>query len=854
MALRFNWLMFTFAAQIVTFLTFLFAFFNMEQHRQSEISELQKELHKARAQQTRANRQLLACTRESATYRAREGADFNYGADWENEEGEETPDGTVDGTDDGTADGTADGTGAESTDETRWDSADLSTVDEAAAAEARAAAAEASELAADKTSLATLSTAEEPSTAELSEVSTRRDPAVAAAATPAILTVATPEMLTVEPVGGLLASTASHCVHKPDAWWTYEVCLGESVRQIHEHSKDGKAESYLLGNYDEASSQKPAHKPGSSNGVQIFNNGDACGGGGASHSQRRRAEVVLRCNTMYASLELVSFSEYTPCNYRFEVEAPASSSWCEGVTSDGAATASATASATSSMMSWLWGSSAGGGGNGAAAAGAQAAGGAVQGASSESLRRLDAIAVSGDQQVSEKRAAVVDAIRHSWSGYRRYAWGADELKPVTKEGSNLFGLGLTILDSLDVLYMAGLKAEFDEAVGWVRTSLRFDSPLRYVSVFETTIRCLGGLLSAHELSGEKVLLDKARDLGDRLLKAFATPSGLPYTTTNLGTGRHAIPEWTRGLLVLAEVGTVQMEFWSLAQHMGQPRYVEPALKVYEILDREGAKLMRNGGRLWPIYVGSRSGKPTGSTVSWGAMGDSFYEYLLKLWLLTGKTEPRYRRMYLESIKGLQGRLLSVSGGLTYVAEMKEQAIKAKMDHLVCFLPGTLALGAQHIPEVAAEHLDIAKKLMITCHQMYSRTPTGLAPEYVTFTSGTFSSAGMHVDPDPGALNNLLRPETVESLFYLWRFTKDPIYREWGWTIFVAFERYCKVASGGYSGIKSVMTKRPQMDDTMQSFWVAETLKYLLLLFSEDDALDLNTHVFNTEAHPLRISA
>ena len=198
MALRFNWLMFTFAAQIVTFLTFLFAFFNMEQHRQSEISELQKELHKARAQQTRANRQLLACTRESATYRAREGADFNENADWENEEGEETPDGTVDGTDDGPADGT----GAESTEETRWDSADLSTVDEAAAAEARAAAAEASELAADAAQipLATLSTAEEPSTAELSEVSTRRDPALAAAATPAILTVATPELLTVEPV------------------------------------------------------------------------------------------------------------------------------------------------------------------------------------------------------------------------------------------------------------------------------------------------------------------------------------------------------------------------------------------------------------------------------------------------------------------------------------------------------------------------------------------------------------------------------------------------------------------------------------------------------------------------------
>ena len=104
----------------------------------------------------------------------------------------------------------------------------------------------------------------------------------------------------------------------------------------------------------------------------------------------------------------------------------------------------------------------------------------------------------------------------------------------------------------------------------------------------------------------------------------------------------------------------------------------------------------------------------------------------------------------------------------------------------------------------------------------------------------------------GAGHNLLRPETVESLFYMWRFTKDPKYREWGWKAFLGFEKYTKVATGGYSGIKNVNSENSPKDDTMQTFWIAESLKYFLLLFSDDDALDLTTHVINTEAHPMRI--
>ena len=127
-------------------------------------------------------------------------------------------------------------------------------------------------------------------------------------------------------------------------------------------------------------------------------------------------------------------------------------------------------------------------------------------------------------------------MQHCWKNYRSNAWGADELKPVSGRGHNNWGgMGMTLLDSLDTLWVMGMRSEFDDAVSWIKSNLNFNIG-RTVSVFETCIRALGGLLSAYDLSGDKVLLEKATDLGNRLLPAFNTQSGIPVGQVNLQSG------------------------------------------------------------------------------------------------------------------------------------------------------------------------------------------------------------------------------------------------------------------------------------------------------------------------------
>ena len=144
----------------------------------------------------------------------------------------------------------------------------------------------------------------------------------------------------------------------------------------------------------------------------------------------------------------------------------------------------------------------------------------------------------------ERALKVKAAMQHTWNGYETKAWGADELKPRSgRPQNNWGGMGMTLLDSLDVLWIMGMKEEFQRARDWVVDNLSFAKP-RSVSFFETTIRALGGLLSAYELSKDKVFLDKAQDLGDRLLHAFKTPSGIPHGQVHLTSGRSSNPGWT----------------------------------------------------------------------------------------------------------------------------------------------------------------------------------------------------------------------------------------------------------------------------------------------------------------------
>ncbi|XP_069915555.1 endoplasmic reticulum mannosyl-oligosaccharide 1,2-alpha-mannosidase isoform X2 [Oryctolagus cuniculus] len=449
---------------------------------------------------------------------------------------------------------------------------------------------------------------------------------------------------------------------------------------------------------------------------------------------------------------------------------------------------------------------------------------------------------------NERQKGVIAAFLHAWKGYRRFAWGHDELKPVSKSFSEWFGLGLTLVDALDTMWILGLKSEFQEARNWVSQKLHFEKDVE-VNLFESTIRVLGGLLSAYHLSGDGLFLRKAEDFGHRLLPAFRTPSKVPYSDVNIGTGVARPPRWTSDSTV-AEVASIQLEFRELSRLTGIKAFREAAEEVSRHIHSLSGK--KDG--LVPMFINTHSGLFTHLGVfTLGARADSYYEYLLKQWIQGGKKETQLLDDYLRAIQGVKTHLLrrSEPSKLTFVGELAHGHFSAKMDHLVCFLPGTLALGVHH--GLPADHMELALLLMETCYQMNRQMETGLSPEIAHFNLHP-KPGYRDVQVKPSDRHNLLRPETVESLFYLYRLTRDPKYQDWGWEILQSFNRHTRVPSGGYSSINNVQdVQRPQPRDKMESFFLGETLKYLYLLFSEDHGLlSLDTHVFNTEAHPLPI--
>ncbi|CAN6701488.1 unnamed protein product [Malus baccata var. baccata] len=442
----------------------------------------------------------------------------------------------------------------------------------------------------------------------------------------------------------------------------------------------------------------------------------------------------------------------------------------------------------------------------------------------------------------QRREKVKEAMIHAWSSYEKYAWGQDELQPQSKNGVNSFGgLGATLVDSLDTLYIMGLHEQFQKAREWVATSLDFDKDYE-ASVFETTIRVVGGLLSAYDLSEDKLFLDKAREIADRLLPAWDTPSGIPYNIINLAHGKPHNPSWTGGESILADSGTEQVEFIALSQRTGDPKYQQKAENVIVALN----KTFPDDGLL-PIYIDPERGRSGYSTITFGAMGDSFYEYLLKVWILGNKTSAvkPYRDMWEKSMKGLLSLIRRTTpSSFAYLCEKNGNTMTNKMDELACFAPGMLALGSSgYGPDESKQFLSLAEELAWTCYNFYQSTPTKLAGENYFFHDGQ--------DLSVGTSWNILRPETIESLFYLWRLTGNKTYQEWGWNIFQAFEKNSRIESG-YVGLKDVNTG--DKDNMMQSFFLAETLKYLYLLFSPSSVISLDEWVFNTEAHPIKIMA
>nr|XP_019948931.1 PREDICTED: mannosyl-oligosaccharide 1,2-alpha-mannosidase IA-like isoform X1 [Paralichthys olivaceus] len=453
-----------------------------------------------------------------------------------------------------------------------------------------------------------------------------------------------------------------------------------------------------------------------------------------------------------------------------------------------------------------------------------------------------------DPKTEERRVKVKEMMKFAWDNYKLYAWGKNELRPLTRNGhiGNMFGglRGASIIDSLDTLYIMGLMEEYNDAKEWVQTSLDLNSNGE-ASLFEVNIRYVGGLLSAYYLTGEELFRSKAMELGEKLLPAFNTPTGIPRGVINLGSsGTSWSWGWaSAGSSILAEFGTLHLEFVHLTELSNNPIYTEKVMNIRKLLN----KIEKPHG-LYPNFLSPVSGNWVQHHVSIGGLGDSFYEYLIKSYLMSDKTDDDAKKMYYGALEAIEANLVQKStGGLTYMAEWRGGILDHKMGHLACFSGGMIGIGADDgAPDKRQHYLDLAAEITHTCHESYTRSATKLGPEAFRFDAGAEATATRLSDR-----YYILRPEVIESYMYMWRLTHDPKYRDWGWEAVEALEEHCRVESG-FSGIRDVYTMTVSHDNMQQSFFLSETLKYLYLLFSDDDLLPLEDWVFNTEAHPLPI--
>lgn len=406
----------------------------------------------------------------------------------------------------------------------------------------------------------------------------------------------------------------------------------------------------------------------------------------------------------------------------------------------------------------------------------------------------------------------------AWGGYKKYAWGHDEFRPLSQTPRDWYKrtLLMTPVDALDTLILMGATEQADEARELIATKLDLDLD-DDVKAFEINIRLLGGLLSSYQLSGDKRLLALADDLGRRLLPVFESPTGLPYVYVNLHTGKASGTDTNP-----AEMGTYLMEFGTLSKLTGKPIYLEKAKRAVTELYARRSKLDLVGQGM-----DSATGKWTNTESHVGGCIDSYYEYLLKSAILLDDSDCR--KMWDASVAGVNRYVADERGGeLWYgVSDMNTgKHLRSECGALDAFWAGALALGGD-VPRAAR-----AQDAYFKVWNLH-----GIEPEETNYA-------------EMKALvpSYVLRPEIVESTFYLSRFTSDPKYLDMGKTMFDDLEKYCRVEHG-FAALKSVVTH--EKEDQMESFFLAETMKYYYMIYAPAETLDLSKAVLNTEAHPLR---
>ncbi|KAL6900493.1 glycoside hydrolase [Trichoderma evansii] len=509
------------------------------------------------------------------------------------------------------------------------------------------------------------------------------------------------------------------------------------------------------------------------------------------------------------------------------------------------------------------------------------------------------VQASLDEEPTEARTtrehhqrAVKDVFTKCWTSYREYAWKADELAPVSGGKKNPFGgWAATLVDALDTLWIMDMKLEFEEAVQAATTIDFTKTNLDEVNVFETNIRYLGGFISAFDLSGDERLLQKAIEVGEMLYKAFDTPNRMPITRWDI----HAAISGKRQIappgLLVAEIGSLTMEFTRLSMITGDPKWFDAVQRITDAMADQQDSTALPG--LWPLVVSAKDQIfNIGNMFTLGAMADSVYEYLPKMSALMGGQLPIYQDMYEKAVTAAikhalyrpmtpQNEDILVSGAIK--SENGEITLDAQGQHLVCFLGGLLTLGGRMFNR--AQDLSAASKLVDGCIWTYKALPHGVMPETFRMLpcpsldgcewdeeawkkevlrfgkdkETTSADAIIKRDRLPQGFTSIpdrryiLRPEAIESVFILYRATGRPDLLDSAWAMFESINRTTstKLANSAVWDVTVPQDQQPERADSMESFWLGETLKYFYLIFSETNVISLDEYVFNTEAHPFK---
>lgn len=412
---------------------------------------------------------------------------------------------------------------------------------------------------------------------------------------------------------------------------------------------------------------------------------------------------------------------------------------------------------------------------------------------------------------------------HAWNGYKQFAWGSDEVLPVSGKPKNFFvpdhSFGLSIIEAMDTLYVMELDDELHQCVSWLRLHLNFDVDAS-IQMFEAVIRMVAGLMSGYYATGERFLLDGARDLADRLLVCFTkSPSGAPYRYANLKTGEVSKPQTN-----LAEIGSNVLEFGDLSRLTGDPKYVNASMKAFQtaIDKRSPLNLL---GTNFDVEKGEFVGT---DDVAPDEPVDSFYEYLWGGWQMLRIAQCRdWYRMLTDAV--LKYKVTHVNGNLWFKT--------------VDYTTG-LPTGDASSSELAAFYAELAAKggdraIGEAFYDSWTRAldKYELIPEVIFY-------------PDLSIIDGRywMRPEYPNSAFDLWFLTHDQKYRTTAYRYFTALRKYCRTANG-YTVLTNV---RPMTQgDYFPAYSFSENFKYLYLMFADSPRFDGSNYYLNTEGKILR---